>query len=222
MLGPLLFTFYINSITAVPLTDGTLSLFADDLMLYRAIRSPIDFDALQVDINNLCTWTDDNMLTFNETKCKYMLISRRKQPVQPTSPIMIKESHMERVHSYRYLGVWLTSTLSWSLHVAETCKKARRQLGFLYRKFYRNANNSTLLQLYLAYVRPHLEYAAAVWDPHQQGHINSLERVQKLALKMCTKDWNTDYNSLMETCNVPAYTGLLKTLSKTMFLVQYP
>ena len=75
VLGPLLFTFYINSITAVPLTDGTLSLFADDLMLYCAIRSPIDFDALQVDINNLCAWTDDNMLTF---KCKYMLISRRK------------------------------------------------------------------------------------------------------------------------------------------------
>ena len=149
-------------------------------MLYRAIRTPIDFNALQVDISNLCAWTDDNMLTFNEAKCKYMLISRRRQPVQPTSPIMIKESRMERVYSYQYLGVWLTSTLSWSLHVAEICKKARRQLGFLYRKFYRN---STLLQLYLAYARPHPEYAAAVWDPHRQGHINSLQRMQKLALK---------------------------------------
>ena len=52
-------------------------------------------------------------------------------------------------------------------------------LGYLYRKFYRHANSSTLLQLYLAYVRPHLEYAAAVWDPHQQGHITSIESVQK-------------------------------------------
>ena len=58
-------------------------------------------------------------------------------------------------------------------------------MGILYCKFDHHANNLTL---YLAYIRPHLEYALAVWDLHQQGLINSLERVQKLALKMCTKN----------------------------------
>ena len=31
-------------------------------------------------------------------------------------------------------------------------------------------------------IRPHLEHAASLWDPYQQGLINSLERVQKFAL----------------------------------------
>ena len=60
-----------------------------------------------------------------------------------------------------------------------------------------------LLQLYLAYIRPHLEYAAPVWDPHQQGLINSLERVQKFALKVCTRNWSSDYESLLQLCNLP-------------------
>ena len=39
VIGPLLFIFYVNDITTTPLSSGTLSFFADDLLLYRPIRS---------------------------------------------------------------------------------------------------------------------------------------------------------------------------------------
>ena len=48
-------------------------------------------------------------------------------------------------------------------------------------KFYAYSNSSTLLQLYILYNQPHLEYAVPVWDTHQQGHI-----MKKFALKVCT------------------------------------
>jgi hypothetical protein len=54
----------------------------------------------------------------------------------PSSPITIKGASLECVGSYKYLGVWLTSTLNWSLQITEVCKKARRQLDMLYRRFY--------------------------------------------------------------------------------------
>ena len=50
VIGPLLFIFYINDITSISLSDGTLSLFADDMLLYRPIRSPVDYYHLQIDI----------------------------------------------------------------------------------------------------------------------------------------------------------------------------
>ena len=134
-----------------------------------------------------------------------MIISRRKQPSLPVTPLNIKHTCMERVHSYKYLGVWLTSTLNWSMQVNKECKKARQQVGILYRKFHSSANTSTLLQLYLAYIRPHLEYPAPVWDPHQQRLIKSLERVQKFALKVCTKHWSSDYESLLQLCKLPTF-----------------
>ena len=88
-----------------------------------------------------------------------------------------------KVNSYRCLGV---STLNWSMQVLCVCKKARQKIGVLYRKFY-HADTPTLQQLYILYIRPHFKYAVLVWDPYQLGLVNTLENVQKFALKVCTK-----------------------------------
>ena len=109
-MGPILFTFYINDIMNVQLLAGTMSLYADDIMFYCIIRSATDYHALPIDIDSLCCWTDRNLLTFNANKCKYMVISRKKRQTLPTSPITIKDASLECVSSYKYLGVWLTST----------------------------------------------------------------------------------------------------------------
>jgi len=100
VLGPLLFIVYVNNITMIPLSDGTMSLYADDIVLYRPIYTPADYHQLQGDVNNLCTWTDGNNLKFNVTKCKYMIISRKKQPITPNSPLFINNCCLERVISY--------------------------------------------------------------------------------------------------------------------------
>ena len=52
-------------------------------------------------------------------------------------------------------------------------------------------------------MRPHLEYAVPVWDPHLIKHTALLERVQKFALKVCTKLWNSTYNSLLSQTDLP-------------------
>ena len=63
------------------------------------------------------------------------------------------------------------------------------------------------------------EYAVPVWDPHQQGHINSLEKVQKFALKVCTGKWNVDYDSLLNSCKLPTLVTRRQYL-KLSFLYQ--
>jgi len=110
VIGPLLFIFYIDDNTSISLTDGTLSLFADDMLLYRPIRSLVDYHHLQIDIDCLCNWTDLNHLQFNNSKCKFMIISRKRQPIQPHQPSTVNGTQLERVCSHKYLGVWLTST----------------------------------------------------------------------------------------------------------------
>jgi len=74
----------------------------------------------------------------------------------------------------------------------EACKKARQKIGILYRKYYQHATPSTMH----ACIRPDLEYAVPTWDPHHQGQINSLEAVQKFAMRVCTKQWSSNYTML--------------------------
>ena len=217
VLGPLLFIIYIDSITTVPLSAGSLSLYADDMLLYRPITSMTDFDLLQKDINNLSAWSANNYLNFDASKCKFMIISRRSHPTLPISPLLIRDCPLERVYSYKYLGVWLTSTLSWSVHISKVCARARRQVGILYRKFYGHANSPTLFKLYLSFVRPLLEYAAPVWDPHHKGLIDSLESVQKFGLKVVTGAWDSDYVTLLSSCNISSLQSRRRQL-KMLFL----
>ena len=106
-------------------------------------------------------WTSDNYLSFNTSKCKYMIISCKRNPPLPDIPLQLCESALERVDSYKYLGVLLSCDLSWSLHAEFACQKARWVLGLLYRRFYGQASQDSLKQLYLSLVQPHLEYAIA-------------------------------------------------------------
>ena len=53
VLGPLLFLIYINGITCANI-NGQVSIYADDIALYKVIQSPIDYQSIQDDINAIC------------------------------------------------------------------------------------------------------------------------------------------------------------------------
>ena len=62
----------------------------------------------------------------------------------------------------------------------------------------------TLLKLYVSFIRPHLEYAAASWDPFLKKDIELIEDVQKFALRVCLKSWSATYAELLEQSNLPS------------------
>ncbi len=124
VLGPLLFLIYIDDVARVPLSEGTsLVLYADDMLLYRRIDSTEDFTVLQRDINTVNNWVKENYLTFNSTKCKFMLISRKRQHHNPVPNLLLDDMSLKRVYCFKYLGILLTADLRWSRHI-ETIRHA--------------------------------------------------------------------------------------------------
>ena len=85
-----------------------------------------------------------------------------------------------------------------------SCSKVRRLIGLLYRRFGKHADSTTLLQLYKSFIRPHLEYCSIVWNPHLLGDIESLEKVQRFALRVCLKNWSCDRDHLYTQSGIPA------------------
>ena len=47
---------------------------------------------------------------------------------------------------------------------------------------------------YKGLVRPILEYGSSVWDPHYEGLIDDLEKVQKRAARFVTRNYTRDVN----------------------------
>ena len=204
VLGPLLFLIFINDIVQQVSPGSSISLFADDIALYRPIISDLDYSILQNDVTSLVVWINNSLLALQPTKCSYMLISRRSSPRLPLPNILVQGTPLSLVSSVKYLGILINSDLSWSPHVANLCSKARKLVGLLYRRFYKNADPTTLLTLYKAFIRPHLEYNAIVWDPFLLGDIDSLEKVQRFALRVCLKSWSTDQEHLYSLSRIPA------------------
>ena len=58
--------------------DGAkITLYADDVLLFRVINSPEDFAKLY-DIDKVGNWSCTNHLTLNRDKRKYMIVSHKK------------------------------------------------------------------------------------------------------------------------------------------------
>ena len=204
VLGPLLFLVYIDDVSDILLSDGSaLNLYADDMLLYKPVKSPEDFRHIQSDIDCISDWVSCNNLTLNPNKCKTMIISRKRNSVSPPH-LILNGTPLEQVNTFKYLGVLLSSELSWSAHIESICTKARKLIGLLYRRFYGNVNQQSMYSLYCTLVRPHLEYASSIWDPHLVKDIEKLENVQKFAIKMCSKQWDLGYQNLLELSQLPS------------------
>ena len=78
--------------------------------------------------------------------------------------------------------------MTWNTNYRNMVNKANRILGLLQRNVH-HCSQSTKAKAYKALVRPHLEYAAAVTDPHQTNHIQMLDRVQRRAARFVVNDY---------------------------------
>ena len=130
ILGPLLFLIFVDDISSVNISNGSkIVLYADDILLYRPITSPEDMQYLQQDIEKLQAYATTNYMKFNESKC--VLVSRKKQHIHPVLSIYLNGTPLENIPTFKYLGLIISSDLSWCSHISNICSKAKRILGLI-------------------------------------------------------------------------------------------
>ena len=150
----------------VPLSEGSrISMYAHNI-LSKPINHPDNYDDLQRDNDAIQECISKCHLTLNPSKYKYLIACRRRQQYLRPTRLFIGGDVLEQIDNYHYLGVLVTSRLSWADHINHICSKARKLVGMLCRQFYTWANTSTLLWIHLTCIRPHLyRMCAAVMEP---------------------------------------------------------
>jgi hypothetical protein len=145
---------------------STVRLFANDTIAYLTITSEDDAEHLQEDLDKLAQWGEDWFMQFHPAKCTVLTVTNKRNPI--VTEYTIRGQLLAAVTSARYLGVTITDKVNWSQHIDSITNKANRTLGFLRRNL-KISSISIKEQAYKTLVRPLVEYASPVWDPHQSS-----------------------------------------------------
>ena len=182
-LGPLLWILYINDI--IDLLESEALLFADDTCLFATGHDPSETaNILNRDLIKIHEWANRWKVTFNPKKSKDMIFSAKKV-LQNSPPLIFNSINVSRVTEHKHLGLWLSSSLTWSRQISETCLKANGKLAVLrHAKF---LNRSTLDLLYKITVRSVIDYGLVVYYQTLTSTEKArLDQVQYRAAKLCT------------------------------------
>ena len=125
-----------------------------------------------------------------KTKCMF-IASRQKLSTIPEQPqVLISGNRIERVGTYKCLGLGLDESLTWEYHISTIVSKVSKVLGFL-RRLKPLLPRSTLVLIYNSLILPHFDYCSIVWDNLGKGLGQKLQRLQNRAARIITE---SDYN----------------------------
>ena len=155
-------------------------------MIYFSSNKACDLEKkLNSDLKHLCRWFNDNLLTLNVSKCKFVIYgSSRKVAKFDNVSITVNDSTLDRIDSFKYLGVTIQQNLTWSEHIDNISKKFNQRLGFIRRiKFL--LPKQARLTLYNSLVLPLLDYSDIVWgDKNNSILMNNLQVLQHNAARL--------------------------------------
>ena len=151
-------------------------------------------------MNNLHKWTEKWLLLFHRDKCKIMRLGNKPIP----NYFYLPSSHnpLEIVHEERDLGVLFYDRLSFNQHINGQVNKANRVMGAIRRSF-TDLNKHNFKTLFMKMVRPHLEYAAPIWNPYLKKNITVIENVQRRATKLVPGLSKYPYPITLERTDLP-------------------
>ena len=140
-------------------------------------------------------------LVLNTSKTKVMWFGKKNAPL-PTGVITTSEGlELEVVTSYKYLGVWLDGTLSFSQHISKLQAKVKSRLGFLYRNrsSFTPAAKLTLIQMTIL---PMLDYGDIIYRSAGKGALERLDVLYHSAIRFATNaPYRTHHCTLYSSVN---------------------
>ena len=153
---------------------------------------------LQLALNSLEKYCDSNNLVVNINKSKLVVFHKGRLPREE---IYYKQSVLERVNEFTYLGITLSSQMSYSSHLQNLVMKANTRIGLLYSRLeLQKMPVEVLKKIFGCYILPVFQYGLVLW---LTGTFSST--AEQLVNSMFTKFWKRYLNLSQSTNNAQVY-----------------
>ncbi len=129
VLSPLLYSLYTHNCMSSHSSTSIIK-FADDTVALGLISNN-DETAYLDEVEKLTSWCQDNRFSLNVSKTKELIVDFRKRQQRLYTPLKISGTPVERVSSFKYLGVNISEDLTWTTHIQTQVNKARQRLYHL-------------------------------------------------------------------------------------------
>jgi hypothetical protein len=191
-LGPILFLIYINNLAKINIT-GKLYLFADDTaILFDGSDWEEVTESATRDLSLVKRWFDQNSLTVNVSKTKFLPIALRSNLNTNIERLKLhtcdlNTNHCQcesisKVNSHRYLGIVFNSSMNWSAHVDYLKSKVRKFI-FVFRQLHDILNLSELRLCYYAYCQSLFMGGIIAWGGGYRSVLEPLNVIQNSIIK---------------------------------------
>ena len=167
VLGTTLFLVMGNSLAH---QDSWRWKYMDDLTVADSFHVNQDKSNMQTSTDRIAKYVNDNNMKLNPTKCKQMLVCFQK--VLPVIPqINIGADKLERVSSYKLLGVHVSNNLTWNEHVDAVTNKTTKRIYFMRLLKRGGVAPKEFVHIYLASIRSIIELAVPAWFFPSTGYL---------------------------------------------------
>ena len=177
VLGPLLFSLYINDLPSCS-NLFKLIMYAVDTTLNCNIDNVANVElVLNNELIKITNWLAANQLSLNVSKTKFMVFHFPSKKV--TYPnLALNNIDIQRVDNFNFLGLRINHDLKWGIHKKHITGKLARTTGILYRLKHQYPK-SALQTLYNSLILPHLTYCILSWG----SDVVCINKLQKRALR---------------------------------------
>lgn len=167
---------------------GKPRLFADDTSLSYEDRNPEQIiRRMTEDMVKLQGFFDENLLSLNLSKTKYIIFPSPRLRVPHHSEVIVGSTKIDKVENFKYLGLILDAKLTWNHHITEL----RKCLSSTCRLFWRISKFlplKAMIEMYHAFVQSKLHYLVSIWGAASKTRLKPLQTAQNRCLKVVYKN----------------------------------
>ncbi|KAK7944830.1 hypothetical protein WMY93_000558 [Mugilogobius chulae] len=183
VLSPLLYTLFTHDCFASS-SSNLIVKFAGDTTVLGLITNNNEVD-YRSEVQHLLSWCHNNNLVQNTNKTKEIIVDFCKNIQLNHQPLSIGAEVVERVTSFKFLGVTVTEDLSWGLHTALPPSQAQQRLYYLRKLKSANISRPMMMNFYNCAISSVLTYGFLVWYFNcTKADQQALQRVVKTAGKI--------------------------------------